>query len=38
MTPEGWRAHFGSAYDGLARARAQYDPHGILTRGYGLWR
>ncbi|WP_216587693.1 FAD-binding protein [Streptomyces brasiliscabiei] len=38
MTPEDWRAHFGHAYEGLARAKGQYDPYGILTRGYGLWR
>lgn len=38
MAPEDWRAHFGRAYDGLARAKDQYDPYGILTRGYGLWR
>lgn len=38
MSPEDWRAHFGHAYDGLARAKGQYDPRGILTRGYGLWR
>ncbi|QFR03177.1 FAD-binding protein [Streptomyces phaeolivaceus] len=38
MAPEDWRAHFGHAYEGLARAKAQYDPYGILTRGYALWR
>ncbi|WP_200301472.1 FAD-binding protein [Streptomyces adelaidensis] len=38
MAPEDWRAHFGHAYDGLARAKEQYDPYRILTRGYGLWR
>lgn len=39
MAPEDWRAHFGRrAYEGLARAKGQYDPYRILTRGYGLWR
>ncbi|WP_060894318.1 FAD-binding protein [Streptomyces europaeiscabiei] len=38
MGPEDWRTHFGRAYDGLARAKGRYDPHRILTRGYGLWR
>lgn len=38
MGPADWRAHFGRAYDGLARAKGQYDPYRILTRGCGLWR
>ncbi len=38
MSPDDWRVHFGDAFDALAGAKVRYDPHGILTRGYGLWR
>ncbi|MDO0933476.1 FAD-binding protein [Streptomyces sp. DG2A-72] len=37
MTPRDWQAHFGPAWEGFARAKTQYDPHQILTRGYDLW-
>ncbi|WP_405775139.1 FAD-binding protein [Streptomyces sp. NBC_01538] len=37
MTGEDWRAHFGPAWEALARAKDRYDPHSVLTRGYGLW-
>lgn len=37
MTPEDWRAHFGPDWAEVARAKDRYDPHSILTRGYGLW-
>ncbi|MEW2117457.1 hypothetical protein AB0945_20140 [Streptomyces sp. NPDC005474] len=37
MTGEDWRAHFGPAWETLARAKDRYDPHSVLTRGYGLW-
>jgi len=32
-----WRAHFGSAWPLLARARRRYDPRGILTPGPGIF-
>lgn len=37
MTPSDWRSHFGSDWPELVRAKDRYDPHHILTRGYGLW-
>ncbi|MEU6380649.1 FAD-binding protein [Streptomyces sp. NPDC046909] len=37
MTPDDWRVHFGPVWADLARAKERYDPHSILTRGYGLW-
>ncbi|WP_369031060.1 FAD-binding protein [Streptomyces adonidis] len=37
MTSGDWRAHFGPAWETLARAKHRYDPHSVLTRGYGLW-
>jgi len=37
MTPEDWRSHFGPGWADLADAKERYDPHAILTRGYGLW-
>ncbi|MFE0257439.1 FAD-binding protein [Streptomyces sp. NPDC059010] len=37
MTPDDWRAHFGPDWPELVRAKDRYDPHHILTRGYGLW-
>lgn len=37
MSPADWRAHFGADWAGVARAKDHYDPHHILTRGYGLW-
>ncbi|MCI3274069.1 FAD-binding protein [Streptomyces cylindrosporus] len=37
MTPADWRTHFGPDWDELVRAKALYDTHRILTRGYGLW-
>ncbi|MFF7162129.1 FAD-binding protein [Streptomyces sp. NPDC008086] len=37
MAPGDWRAHFGPRWPELLRAKDQYDPRHILTRGYGLW-
>jgi hypothetical protein len=28
---DGWRAHFGPAHDGWAKARHAFDPDGVLT-------
>ena len=32
-----WRDHFGPAFGGLAAAKHQYDPGGILTPGYEIF-
>ncbi|WP_155054121.1 FAD-binding protein [Streptomyces blattellae] len=37
MTPADWRDHFGPVWREFAGTKARHDPHGILTRGYGLW-
>jgi len=37
MAPRDWQTHFGPRWGELARAKKQYDPHRILTRGYALW-
>lgn len=37
MTPDDWRSHFGPGWPELVRAKDRYDPHYVLTRGYGLW-
>lgn len=37
MSPGDWRAHFGPVWPELVRAKDRYDPHHVLTRGYGLW-
>ncbi|WP_052032311.1 FAD-binding protein [Streptomyces viridochromogenes] len=37
MTPGDWRSHFGPVWPELVRAKRHYDPHYVLTRGYGLW-
>lgn len=37
MTPGDWRSHFGPVWPQLVRAKDRYDPHHLLTRGYGLW-
>ena len=36
-TAADWRAHFGAAWPLLTAARRQYDPHGILTPGQGIF-
>ncbi|MFE7271631.1 FAD-binding protein [Streptomyces sp. NPDC057623] len=37
MSPGDWRTHFGPLWPELVRAKDAYDPHHVLTRGYGLW-
>ncbi|KMS77148.1 FAD-binding protein [Streptomyces viridochromogenes] len=37
MAPGDWAAHFGPLWPELVRAKDEYDPHHVLTRGYGLW-
>ncbi len=37
MSPGDWRAHFGPVWPDVVRAKDRYDPHHVLTRGYGLW-
>ncbi|HEX8699232.1 MAG TPA: FAD-binding protein [Myxococcaceae bacterium] len=32
-TPEDWKRHYGSAWDGLAAAKRRYDPDRVLTPG-----
>ena len=34
MDEAGWRTHFGARWDGLLRAKAAYDPAGILNPGF----
>ncbi|MGH3548244.1 MAG: FAD-binding protein [Pseudonocardiaceae bacterium] len=36
MSPEDWRTHFGSRWRQLQSAKQEFDPHGILTPGYGI--
>lgn len=31
-----WRTHFGSRWGQLQAAKEEFDPHGILTPGYGI--
>lgn len=38
MSAGDWRRHFGSAFDRLRSARRRYDPAGILTPGYDVFR
>lgn len=37
LRPADWRAHFGPAWERLDRAKREFDPQRILTRGHGLW-
>lgn len=38
LAPDQWRAHFGPlAFGALRRARAKYDPLGLLTPGAGIF-
>lgn len=37
MSQDDWRAHYGSQYPRFARAKAQFDPEGILTPGPGIF-
>lgn len=36
MSPADWRAHFGPRWSQLLAAKAEYDPHAILTPGHGI--
>ncbi|MGH9205762.1 MAG: hypothetical protein ACRD1G_04280, partial [Acidimicrobiales bacterium] len=38
MSPADWRIHFGSHWRQLQVAKEEFDPHGILTPGYGIVR
>ncbi|WP_130797521.1 FAD-binding protein [Streptomyces otsuchiensis] len=37
MSPADWRAHFGSQWSTLSKAKRRYDPSGILTPGQGFF-
>jgi cytokinin dehydrogenase len=37
MTPNDWRAHFGSAWPAFAAAKRRYDPRRILAPGQGVF-
>ena len=36
MSPADWRTHFGPHWRQLLIAKEEFDPHGILTPGYGI--
>ncbi|HZS19839.1 MAG TPA: FAD-binding protein [Pseudonocardiaceae bacterium] len=36
MSPADWRTHFGPRWRQLQAAKQEFDPHGILTPGYGI--
>ncbi len=36
MSPADWRVHFGPRWRQLQSAKEEFDPHGVLTPGYGL--
>lgn len=38
MSPADWRTYFGPRWRQLQAAKEEFDPHGILTPGYGIVR
>jgi len=36
-TPRRWREHFGEQWERLVNLRRSYDPHGVMTRGVGMF-
>jgi FAD/FMN-containing dehydrogenase len=37
LSPEDWRRHYGSAWEGFAAAKRRYDPDQVLTPGPGIF-